>query len=97
MALIDPRLDFIDLKFRENLQAAKDYYTYDYNKIQNRQRIYYINSLKYFDVLAQMYRGYKLETLAKKHKVTEFTIRTQCMKTQRKIEMYLKLRDLGRL
>ena len=79
------------------LVEALDYYKLEYQSIKARERTAYLGTLKYFVALCDAYAGKSLEELASEYEVTAGTIKGQLMKTQGKVETYIKLKRMGKL
>lgn len=80
-----------------HIDSAKEYYLSEYNSIHGGARKKHLSKIKYFDALKMSYEGWGFEAIAAHFKVSYSTIREQIYNIQNKVELYLKLKELGRL
>ena len=76
---------------------AHEWYSRDYNSMQNRERFYYLQSLKYFGALSKALHGQGYTDIARQMKLSRSNVRNQLVACQNKVKVYLKLKELGRL
>lgn len=82
---------------RKILPEAMSFYHDEYHAIENNQRKYYVQSLRYFRALDLAYQGKDLVEIAKEYEVTKSTLVHQLKKTQGKVLIYIRLKKLGRI
>jgi len=79
------------------LDQAHDYYSEEYHAFKNRERFHYVKNLKYFGALKKHYLGMSTRDVSIEMDVSYETVKRQFRSVQNKIEMYVKLKDMGRL
>jgi hypothetical protein len=84
-------------ELRPEIQAAKDYYHFEYSRFKGARRASSLKLLKYFDLLRDWYNGAHPSHMATEHGVADTTMRNMLLTTQRRIETFIRLRQQGAL
>lgn len=84
-------------ELRPFIREARAYYEKCYLETPGSQWRKNMLNLKYFEAYEFALDGYPMQVIADYFKMSVKTTRPQIIRTQGKIEQYLKLKELGRL
>lgn len=87
--------------FKHNIRGfideASDYYKKEYLNCPHVRRTGYLKKIDQFLALKFYYDGWEYEDLAKRFNMKPNSIRGVIYNLEKKVELYIKLKDLGRL